>query len=184
MSYNFAEFNQKILKTIEHVKSELALLRTGRASVQLLDPVKVEAYGSIMKLNEVANISISDPTLLIVRPWDRSLLANIEKAIASAALNLNPIVNGEIIRVPVPALTQERREEMVKLLGQKIESGKVMLRTVRGEIKHEIESQEGKEDVSEDDIKRDLEVLENKVKEVLAQLDGLFSQKEKELLTI
>lgn len=184
MAYSFVEFDQKVLKTIEHVKVELASLRTGKASIQLLDPVKVECYGSMMRLNEVASLSVADPTLLVIKPWDRSLISNIEKAIASAGLNLSPVVDGEIVRVPVPALTQERREEMVKLLGQKIETGKVMARTVRLETKQQIEADKGKEGVSEDDIERDLQTLEDKVKQVLVKLDELFSQKQKELLTI
>ena len=184
MSHDFQQFELSITKVFEHLRAELAALRTGRASAQLLDSVKVDAYGSKMSVSEVASISVPDPTLLVIKPWDRSLIAAIEKAIAVANLNLSPIVDGEIIRVPVPALTHERRLEMVKLLGQKIEAGKVMVRNVRSETKHQIESQKGEEGVSEDDIERDLSSLEDKVQQHLDKIETLFTDKEKELLTI
>ncbi len=184
MSNDFQQFEQSMAKVFEHIRAELAALRTGRASAQLLDPVKVEAYGSKMSISEVASISVSDPTLLVIKPWDRSLLGSIEKAIAVANLNLSPIVDGEIIRVPVPSLTHDRRQEMVKLLGQKIEAGKVMVRNVRSETKHLIEAQKGQNGVSEDDIERDLSNLEEKVQQQLDKIEALFTEKEKELLTI
>lgn len=184
MSHDFQQFEQNIAKVFEHLRAELGALRTGRASAQLLDPVKVDAYGSKMSVSEVASISVPDPTLIVIKPWDRSLIAAIEKAIAAANLNLNPIVDGEIIRVPVPALTRERRQEMVKLLSQKIEAGKVMVRNVRSETKHQIEAKKGEEGVSEDDIERDLDSLEDKVREQLDKIEAMSSEKEQELLTI
>jgi len=177
-------FQQKITKSYEHVLQDVRSLRTGRASVQLLDPVRVEAYGTQMSLVEVASVTAPDATLLVVSPWDKSLISFIEKAIASAGLNLNPVVDGQIIRIVVPALTQERRQEMVKLLHQKIESGRVTVRTIRTETKQEIEEQKGGAGVSEDDIELELDELDKEVKLALTKLDELQAQKEKELLHV
>lgn len=184
MAFNFTQTNQKMDKAIEHVKRDIASLRTGKASAQLLDPVVVEAYGSKMKVAELATVQAPDASLIVVSPWDKSVLANIEKAIATAELNLNPVVDGDIIRIAIAPLTEEKRKEMVKVLHKKIESGKVMIRTLRTDTKKEIEGLEGTDGVSEDDIKADLEQLEEIVKEYIEKLDALAASKEKDLLTI
>ncbi len=119
MSFDFTDYKQRAEKTLEFASAEFASLRTGRASVQALDPVTVEAYGTRMKLQEVANVTAPDPTLLVVKPWDKSLLSAVEKAISSAGLNLQPIVDSDLIRISVPPLTEDKRKEMVKLLHQK-----------------------------------------------------------------
>jgi ribosome recycling factor len=184
MPYSFATYQTKIAGTLKFIQDELASLRTGRASIQLLDPVKVEAYGSLMKLNEVANVSVPDATLIMITPWDKSLVNAIEKGIQIANLGFNPVVDGQIIRVSIPPLTEERRKEMVKVLAQKIESGKVLLRNIRTETKQDIESQKGQPGVSEDMIKLDLQELEKKVKQVIEQVDKMMADKQKELMTI
>jgi len=184
MSDPLSNFKTKSQKAFEHVQQDIRSLRTGRASAELLDPVKVEAYGSQMKLVELASITAPDPTLLVVSPWDKSILGAIEKAIASAGLNLNPVVDGQILRISVPPLTQERRQEMVKLLHQKIEAGRVTVRTIRTETKQEIEDTKGEAGVSEDDIDAQLEELDKLVKHALTNLDELESQKEVELMRV
>ncbi|MBW7944640.1 ribosome recycling factor [Patescibacteria group bacterium] len=184
MSYQFVQFSQRADKTLDFIRGDVAQLRTGRASAQMLDIVSVEAYGTRMKVNELANISVPDPGMLVVTPWDKSLLPTIEKAIASSGLNLHPVVDGTIIRIVVPPLTEERRKELVKLLHQKIEAGRVMMRSVRTDAKKEIEDQEGQAGVSEDMIKADLETLEKKVKEYMEKIDALSADKEKELMTV
>ncbi|MBW7955672.1 ribosome recycling factor [Patescibacteria group bacterium] len=184
MSYQFTTFTQRADKTLEFVRGDIAQLRTGRASSQMLDIVSVEAYGTRMKINEVANISVPDPGMLIVAPWDKSLLSQVEKAISTSGLNLHPVVDGAIIRIVVPPLTEERRKELVKLLHQKIEAARVMMRSVRAEIKKEIDDQEDQAGVSEDMIKGDLEMLEKKTKEYMEKIDVLATEKEKELLTV
>ncbi len=184
MSYQFSQFTQRADKTLEFIRNDVAQLRTGRASAQMLDIVSVEAYGTRMKVNELANISVPDPGMLVVTPWDKSLLPTIEKAVASSGLNLHPVVDGTIIRIVVPPLTEERRKELVKLLHQKIEAGRVMMRSVRTDAKKEIEDQEGQAGVSEDMIKADLETLEKKVKEYMEKIDALSTDKEKELMTV
>ncbi len=182
--YSFDSFQAKLTQIKVHLDKELASLRTGRAHVSLLDAVNVEAYGSYMKLRELANLSTPDATLLVVEPWDKSLLSAIEKAIASAGLNLNPVVQDSLIRIAVPPLTEERRQQMVKLLHQKVESAKVMLRNLRNETKKEIEAQKGESDISEDDITTDLKMLEQKVKAILDEFEQLTKQKETELLKV
>ncbi|NCN45840.1 MAG: ribosome recycling factor [Candidatus Pacebacteria bacterium CG10_big_fil_rev_8_21_14_0_10_36_11] len=178
------DYVQQFTQAINHTEKEVSTLRTGRASVQMLDDVMVEAYGSMMHLNEVGNISAPDPTLLVISPWDKSLVGPIEKGVLAANLNLAAIVDGATVKVPVPPLTQERRQEMVKILHQKAESGKVMLRSVRSDVKDMIESQEGEAGVSEDDTKLSLKELEEVTKEYIEKIDLLVKNKEKELLSL
>ncbi|MCA9372649.1 ribosome recycling factor [Candidatus Woesebacteria bacterium] len=184
MSDALHSFQQLSQKAFEHVQQEVRTLRTGRASADILDPVRVEAYGSSMRLVEVASVTAPDATLLVVSPWDKSLVGAVEKAIASAGLNLNPVVEGQIIRIAVPPLTQERRQEMVKLLHQKVEAGRATLRTIRTDTKQEIENQKGAAGVSEDDIESELSQLDEAVKTSLARLEELQTQKETELLRV
>jgi len=184
MAFQFSLFDDLVLKAIEHVKRDLVSLRTGKASVQMLDPVSVEVYGSQMKIDELASVTAPDSNLLVIKPWDSSILDKIEKAVATSGLNLNPAVNGDIIRIVVPPLTEERRKEMVKLLYQKIESGRVMIRSIRSEVKQEIENQDGEANVSEDDIRRDLKKLDEFTQKNIDLIDELAKHKEKELMTI
>jgi ribosome recycling factor len=137
-----------------------------------------------MAINEVANVSAPDAQLLVVKPWDKSLIAEIEKAIQVAQLNLSPVVDGELIRIPVPPLTQERRQEMVKTLNQKVEEIKVMLRGIRSDVRRDIENQKGEAGISEDDIKLELEELEEVVKDYISKADTISENKEKDLLSI
>ncbi len=171
-------------KALIHTEKEVATLRTGRASVQMLDDVVVEAYGSVMRLNEVGSVSAPDPTLLVITPWDKSLVAAVEKGVLSANLNLSAIVDGDKVKVPVPPLTQERRQEMVKILHQKAESGRVMIRSVRSDVKQMIEDQEGEAGISEDDISLGLKELDEVNKEYIDKIDQLVRDKEKELLSL
>jgi ribosome recycling factor len=184
MPYSFAPFQLSLDKALTHLQSDVATLRTGKATSQLLDPVVVEAYGTRMKLHEVATVSVSDATLITVTPWDKSLLGAVEKAIISSGLNLGAVVDGNSVRVPVPALTEERRKEMVKILQQKIEGGRVMLRNVRTDAKKDIEKLKGQPDVSEDDIAGYVQKLDELLKAALEKLDALSAAKQKELLTI
>lgn len=184
MSIHRNSYLEKFEKALLHGQDGFATLRTGRASAQLLDGVFVEAYGTRMALHEVASISAPDTQLLVVKPWDKSLLGEIEKAIQLAQLNLNPIIDGEIIRIVVPALTQERRQEMVKILHQKEEEVKVMFRSVRSDVRRDIEKQEGMAGVSEDDITAEVEELDEVVKEYVTKLEEVVAAKERELMSI
>lgn len=184
MSFEFKQVEQEFDRVIDHISREIGQLRTGKATPQLLDSVSVEAYGARMKINELANITAPDPTLLVVSPWDKSVLEAIERAIATAQINLNPIVDKDIIRIAVPPLTEERRREMVKVLHAQIEEGKKMLRTVRGEAKRSIEQMKNTDGVSEDDIRSDVEKLEEVMKTFLEKLDAMSSLKESELMKV
>lgn len=184
MAYQFTDFSLNLDKAVEHIAHDLRSLRTGKATPQLLDSVQVEAYGTRMKVHELANVTAPDPTLLVVSPWDKSILNAIERAISTAQLNLNPIVDGEIIRIVVPALTEERRKEMVKTLYQKIEAGKKTLRTVRQDTRKDVEAQKGSDGVSEDDIKADLDMLETIFKKAMDALDQLAQKKEADLMAV
>lgn len=182
--FSFADFDGRVQKILDHIVSDISSLRTGRAHTALLDPVTVEAYGTRMKIQEVAAVSVPDPTMLVVSPWDKSLLETIAKGIQVSGLNLNPVVDGDIIRISIPALTAERRQEMVKLLSQKIEAGKVMVRNLRADVRKEIDAEKGQEGVSEDNIKAWQEQLDKKVKDIEVQIDEMKKKKEIELTTL
>lgn len=184
MPYSFTEFEQKIAKAVEHVRREVGMLRTGRASADMLDSITVEAYGQRMKLIELASISVPDATLIKIAPWDKSVIGGIERAIATSDLNLNPVVDGDTVRILIAPLTEEKRKEMVKELHKRIESGKALLRDIRAKTKQEIEDQKGQGGVSEDDVEAELSDLETRQKKAVEQLDTMAATKEKELLTI
>lgn len=182
--FNFSNFKQKLSQIIDHTTQDISSLRTGKANVAMLDPVKVRVYGTTMNINELANINIPDPNLIVVDPWDKNIIADIEKAIAKADLNLHPVVDKQIIRISIPALTEENRQQLVKQLQQKIETAKAMMRAARTETKSEIEAQEGQSGISEDDIHRDLQEMDKIMDEFESQLEKLLDQKEQELLSI
>lgn len=182
--YNFSLYHQKLQKILDHVTGEINSLRTSKASASLLDTVRVEAYGTQMAVNELGNISAPDANMIIVDPWDKSLIEEVVKGINKAGLNLNPVVDKQIIRIVIPPLTQERRQELVRQLRQKAESARAMMRSVRIDTKNEIDSQEGQAGVSEDDIHRELLELDKIMESYEAQLTQLVTTKEKDLLSI
>jgi len=174
----------RLAQAVEVVKKDLASVRTGRAKPSIVEDVKVEAYGTIMTVRELATIAAPDPSLITISPWDKSLTGAIATGVNKAGLNLNAMVDGDVIKIAIPALTQERREELVKLVHQKVESGRVMGRNIRGEIKGEIEKQEGSAGVSEDSIKSWLEQMQKQIEGFMEQMDTLGKEKEKELMTL
>ncbi|PIY79996.1 MAG: ribosome recycling factor [Candidatus Pacebacteria bacterium CG_4_10_14_0_8_um_filter_42_14] len=184
MSFSLTNFDQRIQAALDYLKTELKKLRTGRATVSLLDDVTIDAYGGKMKLQEVASLSAPDATLLVIQPWDKNLLEAIEKGIQSAGVNLHPIVDGDIVRIAVPSLTEDNRKELVKRLHQMAEAGRVNVRTLRNDTKKQIEQQKGGDGVSEDDIEAETAELEKKVQKSLEVIDILVKQKEQELLTL
>jgi len=181
---NFTSLNEKIKKTHKHVRTDLLSLKTGKASADMLDRVRVEAYGGQMKIVEVATVSVQGANMLLVEPWDKSLLEATERGIRVANLNLNPIVDGNKIRIAVPPLTEETRKEMVQILHKKIESAKNMIRATRNDEKKEIEKLKGTPGISEDDIKSDLEELDKIIKKAIDGLEQISADKEKALMTI
>lgn len=169
---------------LQLLADDLKTVKTGRAKPSLVEDVKVEVYGTVMTLKELASISIPDPHQIVVSPWDKSILEAIEKGIASAGLNLNPVVDGDLIRIAIPPLTEETRRDLVKLVNQKLESDRRLLRQARQEAKEVIDNMKGQSGVSEDDVHRDLDELQKLVDQFTEKIEELGKTKEQELMTI
>lgn len=181
--YDKADVERRMGGAVESLKSDLSGLRTGRANTALLDPVVVEVYGSMMPLNQVATVSAPEPRMLSVQVWDRANLSAVEKGIAHANLGLNPIVDGQTLRLPLPDLTQERRKELAKLAGQYAEKAKIAIRNVRRDAMEMLKEDEKKKDISEDECKRMEEDVQKLTDKYVADVDAASAQKEKEILT-
>ena len=177
-----SEARRKMTGAIEHVRHELSGVRTGRASVGILDSVQVEAYGSQMPLNQVATLSIPEPTLIVASPFDPSQMASIEKAIRQANLGLNPANDGKVIRIPVPPLTSERRKELSKLVHKLVEDGRNSVRQVRREANDALKKLLKTHTIGEDDERRALEEIQKLTNSCISQLDELQKAKDSELL--
>ncbi len=178
------QFRSSAQQVKAHFQAELNKIRTGRASVNLVDGVMVEAYGTRMHLQEVASISSPDPTLIVIAPWDKSLMVAIDKGIRQADLGISPVVDTDVVRLPIPSLTQEKRQELAKVVSKKLEEAKILLRNERATVKQLIESQKDETGISEDDIKADIEVLDRDHREEVEALEKISAAKEKVLLTI
>ncbi len=175
---------QKFNKVIENVEADFATIRVGRAKPDLVAGIMVPAYGSWMRLVEVATITAPDTNMLVITPFDRSLLGAIEKAIGDNEMRLSPAVSGELIRIVIPSLTQDRRLDFVKLLKQKTESGKVMMRQARQDVKEKIDALKEREDVSEDDIYMLLADLDKVTAEYNEKVEAMSRDKEKEVMAV
>lgn len=171
-------------KALDAMRREFGGVRTGKASPALLDTIRVDAYGSKLPVNQVATVSVPEPRLLIVQPWDKGLLAVVEKAIRSAELGLNPASDGNVIRVPIPALNEERRREMVKLLHKIAEEGRIAVRHARQEANKEIKTREQSHEISEDDARRELDEVQKLTDEFISRIDHLLEAKEEEVLEV
>ena len=181
---NLKEAEQDMKDAVEATRREFSTVRTGKASPALLDTVKVEAYGTQMPLNQVATINTPEPTLLVVQPFDQSLIAAIEKAILVADLGLNPANDGNVIRVPVPPLNEERRKEYVKLLHKMAEEGKISIRHARHKARDAIQERIKDHEIGEDDGHRQLEEVEKLTHKYSQRVDELLEKKEKEVMSI
>lgn len=177
-----AEVKKRMDGHIEHVRRELTGVRTGRASVNLLDTVHVEAYGSSMPVNQVASLSVPEPTMIVATPFDPSLMGAIEKAIRSANLGLNPTNDGKVIRIPLPVLTDERRKEMSKLVHKYAEEGRNGIRQVRREANDKLKKLLKDHKISEDDERRGLEDVQKITDQQIALIDDVQKKKDSELL--
>lgn len=177
-----ADIERRMKGALETLKHDLAGLRTGRANTSLLDPIQVEVYGSNMPLNQVATVTAPEPRMLSVSVWDRSNVQPVEKAIRASGLGLNPIVDGQNLRLPIPDLTEERRKELAKLCHQYSEKAKIAVRNVRRDGNDAIKAAEKKGEISQDDMKR----LEGEVQKLtdryIADIDSAAGAKEKEIL--
>ncbi len=181
--YDKADVERRMKGAVESLKSDLSGLRTGRANVTLLDPVVVEVYGSNMPLNQVATVSAPEPRMLTVQVWDRSNITPVEKAIRSAGLGLNPITDGQTLRLPIPDLTEERRRELAKLAGQYAEKAKIAIRNVRRDANDGLKTDEDKKEISEDERKRLETEVQKMTDEMIKAVDDAATHKEKEIMS-
>jgi ribosome recycling factor len=174
----------RIQKTLEHFRQELVGVRTGRASLHLLDGVKVDYYGTPTPLNQVATLAVADARLITVKPWEKSLIPTIEKAIRDANIGLNPMSDKDLVRVPVPALTEERRKEIVKQVKHKGEEQKLAVRNERRDAKELIEAAEKDGEISADEAKKALEKVQKETDDGVKKIDEMVAAKEKEVMTV
>jgi ribosome recycling factor len=181
-AYDKADLERRMHGALESLKNDLGGLRTGRATTSLLDPIQVEVYGAMMPLNQVATVSAPEPRLLSVQVWDKSNVTPVEKAIRSAGLGINPIVDGQNIRLPIPDMTEERRKELAKLAHQYAEKAKIAVRNVRRDGNDALKTDEKKKDISEDDRKRLETEVQKMTDATIADIDAAFAAKEKEIL--
>ena len=177
-----AEVKKRMDGAIDHVRKELAGLRTGRASVNLLDPVQVDAYGSQMPLNQVASLSIPEPAMIVATPFDPSVMASIERAIRSSNLGLNPTNDGKVVRIPIPALTDERRKELSRHVHKLAEEGRNSVRQVRRDANERVKKLLKDHKISEDDEKKGLEEVQKITDTHIKHVDELQKKKDGELL--
>jgi ribosome recycling factor len=181
--YDKADIERRMKGAVESLRSDLGGLRTGRANTTLLDPVVVEVYGSMMPLNQVATVSAPEPRMLSVQVWDKSNLTAVEKGIAKANLGLNPMIDGQTLRLPLPDLTQERRKELAKLAGEYGEKAKIAIRNVRRDGMENLKDDEKKKDISEDERKRSEDDVQKLTDSHVAETDTVVAAKVKEILS-
>jgi len=174
----------RMKKAVSVTAEELSKLRTGKATPALVEHVKVDAYGTTVPMNQVANISTPDATLLVVNPFDKSLIGPIEKAIQDADLGLNPSNDGQIIRVPVPHLSEERRKELVKIAHRYAEEGRIAIRNVRRDANDHLKKEQKDGEISEDDLHRALDNVQEVTDQEVKNIDDLLSKKESEILAV
>jgi ribosome recycling factor len=181
-AYNKADISRRMHGAVEALRHDLGGLRTGRASTTLLEPVHVEVYGASMPLNQVATVSAPEPRMLSVQVWDRSNVGAVEKAIRSAGLGLNPMTDGQNIRLPIPDLTEERRRELAKLASQYAEKAKIAVRNVRRDGMDALKTDEKKHEISQDEHKRLEHEVQKLTDDTIKEIDQVVAAKEKEIL--
>ena len=181
-TYDKADLQRRMHGAVEALKHDLIVLRTGRASTNLLDPINVEVYGAQMPLNQVATVSAPEPRLLSVQVWDKGNVNSVEKAIRNAGLGINPISDGQLIRLPIPDLTEERRKELAKLVGQYAEKARIAVRNVRRDGMDHLKVDEKKHDISEDERKRFETEVQKMTDDTIKEIDTAAHSKEQEIL--
>ncbi|MEI8147086.1 MAG: ribosome recycling factor [Alphaproteobacteria bacterium] len=183
-TFDIADIRRRMQGALASFKNELGTLRTGRASPNLLDPIIVEAYGQTMHVNQVATVSVPEPRLLSVQVWDRSMTAAVEKAIRESSLGLNPQTEGQVIRLRIPELTQDRRKDMVKVAHKYAEGARVAVRHVRRDGMDVLKAKEKDHTMSEDESARSSDLVQKETDKHIAEIDQLLSAKEKEIMTV
>lgn len=179
-----SEAEGKMMKTLDAFRKELAVMRTGRATPALLERVSVDYYGSPMPVNQVATVSVPEAQLLVIQPWDRTMMSAIEKAILKSDLGLNPSSDGTVIRLPIPSLTEERRRDLSKMVRKKAEDTKVAIRNIRREANDELKRLEKEKSISEDESKRRQEDVQKLTDQFVRDIDAVAQGKEKEIMSI
>ncbi len=177
-------FRNRMDKSVAALKEEFAGLRTGRANAGLLDPVQVEAYGSTSPLNAVAAISVPEPRMITVSVWDKGLVVSVEKAIRAAGLGLNPVVDGQTLRIPIPPLTEERRKDLVKLAGKYAEQQRIAVRNVRRDANDDLKKAEKAGDISQDDQKKMEAEVQKDTDAAIKRIDEALKTKEVEIMQV
>jgi ribosome recycling factor len=178
-----SDAKRKMEKVLEVMARDLSRIRTGRASVALLEGIKVEAYGTSMPIAQVASLAAPEPRLLTVQPWDLTLLADVEKALLKSDLGLTPMNDGKILRLPIPALTTERRKDLVKMVKKMGEDAKVALRNIRRDANEDLKEMKKEKMLSEDDAHRAQEEVQKLTDDFIKKVDALAADKEKEIMT-
>jgi ribosome recycling factor len=180
----FEECRDKMRKAVAHLQEEFSGIRTGRATSGLVEKLKVDAYGTEVPLQQIAGFSVPEPRVLVISPYDKGTMTAIEKAIQGSDLGINPSNDGQVVRLVFPALTEERRKELVKLVKQRAEEGRVAVRNIRRQARHELESLEKDGDMSKNDLDRAEKELENLTHGVVDEVDQMLEHKERELLEV
>ncbi|MGA1839533.1 MAG: ribosome recycling factor [bacterium] len=178
------ETKEKMDLAIDALSHEFGSIRTGRASPSILDGIKVEYYSSLTHLNQMATISVPEPRLIVIQPWDPSALANIEKAILKSDLGLNPSNDGKVIRLAIPMLTEERRKQLVKVIKNIAEECRISIRNTRRDSNEKLKKMEKEKDITEDEYHNGLKEIQNLTDEYINKVDELLSKKEKEILEV
>jgi ribosome recycling factor len=176
------DLEKKMKTSIEHFRKELGLLRTGRANIAIFEEIKVNYYGVPTPVNQVATLKVPEPTLIVIQPYDPSLLETLDKAVRGSEFGFNPLNDGKVLRVPIPPLDEERRRELAKRIGRMLEEEKTTIRNMRRETKEFIEELEKEKEITEDDKFLGLEHIQKLVDETTAKVDELAAAKEKEIL--
>ena len=178
------EFRGKMQKSVEALKSELNRVRTGRASIALLDGVKVDYYGTPTPLNQVATLAVPESRMITIQPWDTSILADIERAILKSDLGLVPTNDGKVIRISIPQLTEERRKELVKVVKRIGENAKIAIRNIRRDANEFVKKKEKDKEISQDEMKKNQDEIQKMTDEFIKEIDRLVAEKEKEVMEI
>lgn len=184
MKITFDQADDKLKEALDFFKNQLVALRVGRGSLQMVESIRAEVYGQAMPLNQIAGINMVDASLITVTPWDKTNLQAIVKAVQASNLGINPTIDGDIVRLPIPPLTEERRKEFIKLLNSKAEDAKIVVRQVRKEVNESVEDDKKQGSIGEDEMKRLQKDLQKKVDATNQEIIDLASEKERDLLQV
>lgn len=176
--------SERMGKTVETVRSEFSHIRTGKATAALLDPIKVEYYGSMVPINQVANITVPEIRTLAIQPWEKNMIGEIERAILKSDLGLNPVNDGRIIRIPIPTLTEERRKELVKMVRKMAEDGRIAVRNIRRDVNDQIKKAEKNHELSEDNAHDEMNEIQELTNDFIKKIDELLRIKENEIMEV